>query len=189
MSDGFAAVGLKDVDRMLSRIDKRITRQSQAIIRDSARKTLQVEAKADALRSPGGAGPRLARATTVRLGKQGTVLVGPRTGKRADKGKAWFRAIFIIGAPRRTVGGARESEVRTYTSTSKQYAKSGGVFARTTKARGRVLMANKAQGWAAMGPWTVPAIPANPFVRTGTERARPAFAAALREALFSTEDK
>ncbi len=183
-----AIVGLKDVDRMLSRIDRRATRERQQIIRDAARRTLVVQVKADASRSPGRAGARLARATTVRLGKQGAVLVGPRTGRREDKGKAWFRAIFIIGSPRRTVGGAKASEIRTYTSTSKQYAKAGGVFARSTKARDRVLMANKAQGWAAVGPWTVPAIPPNPFVRTGEERARPAFVAALRQALFSTED-
>ena len=95
------SVAMKGVDgaiKVYAKVDKRITKERQGIFRTVARRVILPQMKFEAEAAPGRAGPRLARATVVRNGKQGAVLVGPKGGKsRGDRGGAWFRAIYITG--------------------------------------------------------------------------------------------
>ena len=188
--------GLDPFTRYLAAVDRRVTREDQQILRESASKLLVPEMRTRALRSPGKAGPLLARATVARNGKRGAVLVGPRKGTRF----AWFRAFFLSGSRPHPVGGgsdARSAEVRTYHSKSAQYAKSGGMFSRRVKAReasSRRFLTNAGKFWSiggspfqATGPVTVPEIRANPFVEQGADAGGKALAAELARRFYGKE--
>jgi len=176
--------GVDAAVRVYDKVDKRLVKERQKIFRTAAGKTLVKTMRADAKRSPGRAGPRLAAATTARFGKKGAVLVGPRTGKRTSRRGAWFRAIYIAGSPAHKVGAERAGGLREYRSSSKQYAATGGLFYRRIKARPRKFLYNPAGPFLAMGPVTVRAIAANPFVTTGEAQGHAAFVQAVTAALY-----
>lgn len=156
--------GSERIMKTLEAYNRRFDKERVAIVKKAARETLVGPIKAEAMRSPGRAGPRLAKATNVRSGRdKGQVLVGPREGKsREDKAGAWFRAIFIVGHPRAYPIPRAERAVK--------------------------FLSNAKVGFRSGARVTHPAIPSNPFVQTGGDRGRPAFVAAVSKALFSKEN-
>ena len=154
-------VGMKETQKVFTDIDRRCTKERQTVILKAARKHLVPGMKSAAGGSPGRAGPLLAKFTTARRGKQGAVVVGPRTGKK----RAWYRAFFIAGAQVHMIGGTK-------------------VAGKRTRSRGRVFLYNPNASFVAMGPVRHPGIAPNPFVRAGAERGYPAFVRTVGAALF-----
>lgn len=159
------AVGLEDVERDLSKMERRLERERQAVVIKAARPTVVAAIKAAApneadrrtLRVRGGKadaratgrGVSLKAATTARRGRNGTVLVGPRGGKRG----VWFRHI--------TIGGARPHQIPR---------------------SGRPLLAFG--GRVVTGPVPQPGRAGNPFVRRGADAAYPKFLSALADQMY-----
>ena len=155
------AVGLDEVEKWCRDVDRKASRDRQKAVRLVARKTLVPAVKAGARGADGKAGPMLAKAVSARNGKAGTVLVGPRGGKRG----VWFRHIAI--------GGAAPHPIKR---------KGGAIYGRTGH-----LMYNPAAAFAASGTVTHPGIPGNPFVQRGTDAAMPAFLDGVASVLFSDD--
>lgn len=161
--------GVEAVEKTIARVDRKLTRDRQKVIIAAARKTLQPavkgEAPDEAVRDTK---VTMKRAVSVRRGKNDTVLVGPRGGKKG----VWFRHITIGGAKAHMVGVVRK--------------RGAGFRRRGTR---RPFLFNPAAALAVTGPIPHPGRKANPFVERGVERGRPAFIAAVRAAIVSPKEE
>lgn len=149
------AKGIAEFNRQLSKVDRKLTKERQKIIRGAAAKTLVPAMKSRAKSAPGKAGPLLAKAVSARNGRNGAVVVGPRGGKRG----VWWRHIVIGGAKPHLIGQPKSGTAP--------------------------FLSNPAAMFAARGPVQHPGMRAHPFVEEATDAARPEFIEAVKRGLFT----
>lgn len=171
-------LGADQLRKALADVDRRVTSGRQQVLLEASRAVLVRRAKPKMRRSPGKAGPLLARYTVARKGKGGAVVVGPRGGKRA----AWFRAFFIAGSRRHEIGGGQAAELRQYRRTSQ-------LFYRNVRERAARFLYNPAATppMVAMGPVTHPGFAENPAVAEAIEEGWDDFVAEVSKRLWHSQ--